>query len=188
MKVEKRKIGKNGVQCFQRHWFYLHEAMSVYKGKSVEIRYSDDNYRSIKVVLPNMKMCDAHLVTPTSLINPNKETLKVIKNTKSNERRIISEFELIAHSQLRGESTEDRVARELDTEAAVEIEEDILEQEAQMQTGLVHQLTRLDHSMVRHAPKQVKVTGAKVAQTSPDTSIFSEAKQSIIKEFDYEEQ
>lgn len=184
MKAEKRKIGKNGVQCFQKHWFYFHEAMSVYKGKSVEIRYSDDNYRSVKVVLPNMKMCDAHLVTPTSLINPNKETLKVIKNAKSNERRIISEFELIAHSKLRGESTEDRAARELETE--IIIESDSLGREDQKQTGHIHQLTRLARSKASHTPKQVKVTSAKVAQTSIDTSIFFEAEQSIIKEFDYE--
>jgi hypothetical protein len=65
MKAEKRVIRKNGVQCFQRHWFYWHERMSVYKGQAVEVRYSDSDYGRVWVVLPGGEMCEAALVTPT---------------------------------------------------------------------------------------------------------------------------
>lgn len=185
MKTEKRTIFKNGVQCFQKHWFYLHEAMSRYKGNSVEIRYSDDCYKSIKVILPNLQMCEAQLVTPTSLLSPNKETLKVIRNARANERKIIREFDLITQSQLRGETIEDRIIQMYESEEMEVVDEDASEN-AQAKTSSVHQLTRLDHVRPVVASKH-EVTGANVKEATSDTSIFSEHEEIKIKEFDYDE-
>jgi hypothetical protein len=185
MKAEKRTIGKNGVQCFQKHWSYLHEAMSRYKGRSVEIRYSDDNYKSVKVILPNMQMCEAQLVTPTSLLNPNKETLKVIKNARANERKIRQEFDLITQSQLRGETIEDRIVQMQKSEET-EIFDDNSSEVVGDETGSVHQLIRLDYVRPVVASKH-KVTSANVKEATSDTSIFTDQKDIKIKEFDYDE-
>lgn len=185
MKAEKRTIGKNGVQCFQKHWFYFHEAMSIYQGKSVEIRYSDENYKSVKVILPNMQMCEAHLVTPTSLLNPNKETLKVIKNARANERKLMREFDLITQSQLRGEIVEDRIVQVKESEET-EIFDENASEDVGAKTGSVHQLIRLDHVRPVVASKQ-EITDINVKEATADTSIFTDPKDIKIKEFDYDD-
>jgi hypothetical protein len=185
MKAEKRVIRKNGVQCFQKHWFYLDEAMNRYKGKSVEIRYSDDDYSRVTVILPNLQLCEAHLVTPTSLLNPNKQTLQTVRNARANDRKIIREYDLIAQSYLRGETTEDRVAQELETEKLTSIEDEIQEN-TQALSGNVHQLTRLDHIKPAVTSKQ-EITTANVKEATTDNSIFTAPEYFNIKEFDYDE-
>ena len=185
MNSERRVIGKNGVQCFQKHWFYFDKAMSEFKGCSVEIRYSDGDYNKVFVVLPNMKMCEAERLNPTSLINPNKETLKRIRKAKAHEKRLVKEFELITHSRLRGETVEDRVARDLE-----EIEEHEPEgstDDTEPPQGRVHQLTRLDHVQHRRAPGGAAVTRAMVSQSLADSSIFVDVPEKRIKEFEYDE-
>jgi Mu transposase, C-terminal len=184
MKPEKRIIRKNGVQCFQKHWFYLHEAMSIYKGRSVEVRYSDDNYKSVQVILPNMKMCEAQLITPTSLLNPNKETLKLIKNARANERKIMREFDLITQSQLRCETVEDRVVQMQESEETEDFDENASE-DVGAKTSSVHQLIRLDHIKPVVTSKQ-EVTSIKVKEATADTSIFTDHEDTKIKEFDYD--
>jgi hypothetical protein len=86
MKAEKRRVRKNGVQCFRKSWFYYHEAMSMFKGTDVEVRFSDDDYGRVFVILPNHKVCEAELITPTSLINPNKRTLETVKRARLRKR------------------------------------------------------------------------------------------------------
>lgn len=182
MKAEKRIIGKNGVQMFRPDWFYYHESMSLYKGMSVEVRYKDDDYSRVWVVLPSGKICEAELTPPTSLINPNKKTLKMVAKRSAHERKVFCDFQLIAQSNLRGETIEDRVAQELE---AAEIPTDDLEQAVQSQGGHVHLLTRLDQPRRKAIPKSV--TGADVAAVSADSSIFETPVQSNIKEFNYDE-
>lgn len=185
MKSERRVIRKNGVQCFQKHWDYSNEAMSEFKGRSVEIRYSDDDYSKVFVILPNMKMCEAELVTPTSLLNPNKDIVKRIRKTKAKERQLAKDFELLNHSRLRGETVEDRVALNLEV-----TDEDGAERstgEPEPPQGKVHQLTRLDHVQRQPASGGLAVTGTMVSQSLADISIFVDVPVRRIKEFDYDE-
>lgn len=186
MKAEKRTIQKNGVQCFQKHWFYYHEAMSLYKGLSVEVRYSDDNFNRVWVVLPNTQICEATLITPTSLLNPNKETLKVVRQAKSYERKLQREFDLFTQSQLRGETTEDRVTQQLELEASFAAEDEASEED-QPRASHVHQLTRFDRHKQRQPSKQQDITSNDVAEAAVDTSIFELPNRNRIKEFDYED-
>lgn len=186
MKSEKRMIGKNGVQCFQKHWFYFDEAMSEYKGTSVEIRYSDDDYSRVFVYLPNGRMCEAQRINPTSLLNPDKKTVKRIRKAKAHERQLADEFQLLTHSLLRGETVEDRVARE--TYVSEETDDSgVPSQKGEQPMGHVHQLTRLEHAKRKPAPVAPVVTSLMVAQSTADASIFAEVSERRIKEFDYDE-
>lgn len=182
MKSERRVIGKDGVQCFQKHWRYLNEAMSEFKGCSVEIRYSDDDYGKVFVILPNMKMCEAKLLTPSSLLNPDKETLERIRKVRANERRLAKDFELLEHSRLRGETVEDRVAQDLQVGDGYEAE--VCTDDPQPQQGSVRQLTRLDHVRPQRAAGGVAVTSAMVSEAHVDNSIFVDAPDKRVKEFD----
>jgi hypothetical protein len=185
LRSEQRVIGKNGVQCFQKHWFYFDQAMSEYKGTSVEIRYSDDDYSKVSVFLPNGRMCEAQRVNPTSILNPNKETVKRIKKAREHERQVAGEFQLISHSMLRGETIEDRVAREMYAPDVISDSEDPAQDDGQP-VARVHQLTRLDHAKRKLTTGAQLVTGAMVAQSSSDLPTFSEESESRIKEFDYD--
>jgi hypothetical protein len=186
LKSEQRVIGKNGVQCFQKHWFYLGESLSEFKGSSVEVRYSDDDYSRVFVFLPNGRMCEARRVNPTSLLNPDKETVKRIRQVKRHERLLAEEFQLLSHSQLRGETVEDRVARE--TYAAEETSDSgDSSGEDEQPEGRVYQLTRLERARRRPTPVAPVVTSAMVAQSDTDISIFAEVPESRIREFDYDE-
>ena len=186
LKSEQRVVRKNGVQCFQKHWFYLDEAMSEFKGRSVEVRYSDDDYSKVFVFLPNGRMCEAQRINPTSLLNPDKETVKRIREVKKHERQLTGEFQLLSHSLLRGETAEDRVAREMYALEETPDSEGSSGEDMQPE-GRVHQLTRLEHVRRRPAPVASVVTSAMVAQADTDISIFAEALGSRIKEFDYDE-
>src|ERR1044072_7744772 len=114
MKVAQKTVGKDGVQCFRKNWFYNHEAMAEFKGQKVEVRYSEDDYKRVFVILPNSNICEAELITPTSIINPNQQTLKAVKQMQAHERAIERDFQLIKQSHNRGETLEDRTARLLE--------------------------------------------------------------------------
>lgn len=108
LKAARRTIRKNGVNCFRRNWNYLNPAMSEVKGKRVEIRYTDKDYQHVYVILPSNEICKAELITPTSIINPNKDTLKKVNQLAAQEKQTIRNYKLIDESRLRGESVEDR--------------------------------------------------------------------------------
>jgi hypothetical protein len=132
-----------------------------------------------------MRMCEATRIDPTSLLNPDKETVNRIRRARANERRITNEFELLTHSTFRGETVEDRVAREL--EAMHESDDETSHEEGQPSQGQVHQLTRLDHAQRNRASRGAAVTVAMVSKSSADTAIFAEAPVNHIREFDYDE-
>ena len=184
MKADKRVVRKNGIQCFQKHWFYWHDALSLYKGQSVEVRYSDGDYSRVWVVLPGGQMCEAQLITPTSLLNPNKQTLKAVAEARARERKLIRDFQLLNQSGLRGETTEDRVAHTV-CEVQPEMHE-VQETEPAPQAS-VHLLMRLDHRRMRSAGGASEVNVAEVLKVEADLSIFDSPVRYSIREFDFDE-
>jgi hypothetical protein len=170
MKVEKRRIRKNGIQCFQQNWFYFHEAMSAYKGKDVEVRYSDDDYNHVWVVLPDLNICEAQRITPTSLLNPNKQTLVLIKKMRAKERALINDFHLVTQSNIRGETIEDRVARQLASED-FELDE-VVRKEAINSQGAVQRLTRMDKKKLGTTQGNANLTVKDVAEVETEELIF----------------
>lgn len=170
MKVEKRRVRKNGVQCFRKDWFYYHEAMSMFKGRDVEVRFSDDDYGRVFVILPNHKMCEAELITPTSLTNPNKATVNTIKRARAFERALTNNFNFVAQANLRGESLEDRVAAQIELGEAATTEPRAGALAPSRAT--VHKLTRMDQRTLPARRNIRQVTAAEVSHAEADTSIF----------------
>lgn len=140
MKADKRKIGKDGIQMFQSHWYFLHEAMSEFKGQEVEIRYTDGDYSRIWAILPDAQIVEASLITPSSILNPNKRTMQMVKQQQHHERNVIRDFRFIQDSNWRGESAEDRVAH-LVNPAEVEVPQKIAVGD---NSPRIHNLTRFD--------------------------------------------
>jgi hypothetical protein len=111
LKAEGRTVRKNGVTCFQRDWSYWHADLSRHKGRKLEIRYSERDCRRVWVVLPDRRLVEAELVTPTPLLEPNKETLRLVAQARRREKKLLDEFHLLAQARVRGESVEERVNR-----------------------------------------------------------------------------
>lgn len=164
LKADRRVIRKNGVQCFQKHWFYFHEKLSEFKGRSVEVRYSDEDYGRVWVVLPGGEMCEAGLITPTPLLNPDRRTLKTVAEARAHEKRIIRDYQLIQQSAVRGEGTEDRVGQLLNLAAGSPVPEDT--------PARVHILHRLDRRPLTPVAQPRVITAADVAAAPADFSIL----------------
>jgi len=136
------------------------------------------------VVLPNHQLCEAVLVTPTSILKPDKRTLKRVAEARAHERKVIREANLLHASNLRGDTTEDRVAGQLPQEQR---EANTLEQPNA--PASVHQLTRLDRLKLRQVAGVAHITDEQVASIEADFSILqAEELSAAVKEFDYEEE
>ena len=184
MRAEKRRIRKNGVQCFQSHWFYYHEALAEFKGADVEVRYSDCDYNRVWVLLPNRQLCEAVLITPTSILNPDKQTLKRVSEARAHERKLIRESNLLHASNMRSETAEERTARELQA-----TEPKASETEPQNSQARVYQLTRMERPKLRQVISSHTVTTAEVTSVEADFSILQPVPQSVqVRGFDYEEE
>lgn len=186
MKAERRTIGKNGVQMFQKHWSYLHEGMSLFKGCEVEVRYTDDDYSRVWVILPNGNILESQLVTPTSIISPNKQTLGMVKQAAAHERKVIRDFNFITHSTIRGETTEDRVARLIEQEEVEQVEAVAAEAGGGGRAS-VHVLSRMDRPKLRATSGRGSVTAADVSSAVADESIFGASDRGRVTEFDFED-
>lgn len=182
MRSEKRRINRDGVQLFQKNWNYLHEAMLGFVGAEVEVRYMDGDYNSVFVILPDNQICEATRVTPSSIINPNKYTLKTIAHARSHEKRINEQFHLLAQSQLRGETTEDRVAHELEIGGTSHEKEGDMDQKASILL-----LTRMSRKKLYAVSNPKEVTVTDVAKADADISIFAVSEVGNVSEFDYED-
>jgi len=184
MRAEKRRVRKNGVQCFQSHWFYYHEAMAEWKGSDVEVRYAASDYSRVWVLLPNHQLCEAGLVTPTSILRPDKQTLKLVAEARAHERKLIREANLLHASNLRGETVEERVAEQLPPE-----DRDGEKSAHTNSPAHVHQLTRLDRRKLRQVVNASHITDEQVARIEADFSILqAEEASATVKEFAYEEE
>jgi hypothetical protein len=190
MRADKKTITKNGVQMFQRNWNYLHTEMSEFKGREVEVRHTDD-YRQVWVILPPTsekpaRIVEAGLVTPTPLLNPNKETLQKVSQAKAHERKVMREFSFITQSQIRGETTEDRVAALIQPEE-VEVVEAIAAEGGGGSRSQIHVMTRMNAPKLRVASQQRTVTATEVSSVERDASIFDAPERGRVAEFDFEE-
>lgn len=182
MKPATRRINRNGVQLFQKGWNYLHESMLGFVKAEVEVRYTEGDYNTVFVILPDKQICEATRITPSSVINPNKYTLKTIANARAHEKRINEQFHLIAQSRLRGETTEDRVAHEL----VIGGPSHEMEGEP-AQTASIHLLTRMSRKKLSSVLNPNDITATDVAKAETDTSIFDVSKVGNVREFDYED-
>ncbi len=151
MKADRRKIGKNGIQMFQSHWYFLHPDMAEFKGEQVEVRYDDSDYSRIYAVLPNSRIVEAELITPSSILNPNKKTMERVAKQANYERKVVRDFQLIQQSQYRGESVEDRIP-----DAMKLVEEEEVRATGTGGGAKVHQFTRMSKPISRK--KTVKTT------------------------------
>lgn len=107
LKSKVKTIGKNGVICFQKNYSYWHDSMAeVADGVKVQIKFTDQDYKKIWVVMPDKKLVEAKLVEPVAFLNPNKETLKMVKKMEAKKRETIRNFHLLQQSNLRFENTE----------------------------------------------------------------------------------
>ncbi len=176
MKADKRKIGKDGIQMFQSHWYFLHEAMSEFKGQEVEIRYSDGDYSRIWAILPNASIVEAGLITPTSILNPNRKTMEAVKRQQNHERNVIRDFQFINQSNWRGETTEDRTAQLINPAEIEEIPQKIAVNDAPR----IHNLTRFDTPKTgRFKPTQVSTEQVESAEV---IDIFRKPERAKIKD------
>ena len=116
MKAARRKIGKDGIQMFQSHWYFLAEEMAAFKGQEVEVRFSEGDYSRIWVVLPNHEVVEASLITPSSILQPNKKTMEAVSRQRAHEKKLNRDYLLVEQSNWRGETTEDRVAQLINPE------------------------------------------------------------------------
>jgi len=119
-----------------------------------------------------------------TILNPDRQTLKLVAEARAHERKVIGEADLLRASELRGETSEDRVADRLRQEGAragAAEQSDI--------PARVHKLTRLDRRKLRPAAGAPRVTGAQVAEASADLSALEpEPPGAPVKEFAYEEE
>lgn len=147
------------------------------------MRYADSDYSRVWVVLPNGELCEARLMTPTPLLHPNQQTLKTVAVARAAERKLIRDFHLITQSELRGETTEARVAQIIETEA-VEIDNRQVVS-ANKRPRRVSQMTRMDRRRLRALPAKHEVTAEDVAHAVADPTIFiSLSQRSQVREFD----
>ena len=134
------------------------------------------------MILPKGQICEALLITPTPLLNLNKETVKAIRDAKAHERELQRDFNFYTQSHLRGETTEDRVVRQLESESMAEAGVEVISEEA-AKLGNVHQLTRLDRPKKLRSVRE-EITGDDIAAASSDISIFEQLECGHVKEFD----
>jgi hypothetical protein len=118
------------------------------------------------------------------LLNPNKQTLKVVAEANAHERELIRSFNLLTQSQLRGETTEDRVARQL-------TKDDQSENMAALgplnNQAVVHKITRLDRKKLLKVADSCDVKASDVANTKADNSIFDIKQRIQINEFNHQD-
>jgi Mu transposase-like protein len=182
LKADSRIVRKGGVMCFRRDWFYRHPALSmVPEGRKVEIRFTERDYRRIWIILSRKEVVEALLVTPTSLLNPNKDTLKAVAQARRQEKKLIDEYQLLVQSQMLGESIEDRANRQSGEVAQTPIIADT------RQERNIPRLTRLDRYRLKVA-SEMKPLIEEIPGELDDPITGTELVRAKVSEFDEEEE
>lgn len=181
MKAVTRKIQRDGVQLFQKNWFYLHNDMLPFIGASVEVRYTEGDHNSVVVVLPNKQVCKAERLTPSPIINPNAQTQKAIAKARAYEKKINEEFHFITQSQLRGETTEDRIAQELNIAELIPEEK-----EQPTQTASVHLMSRMHSRKLRQVSGGQSLSASDIANVEAEEPLTVAPIADRVTEFDDE--
>lgn len=190
LKPAKGTIGKNGVDILGAT--YVHEALSRYKGVKgsdgkllkIEARYSDEQYSTIWLVLPNGDVVEATRLDRSPILNPNRESQRLVATLTKHEAKLAKDFNLLAHSRLRGESTEDRAVALIKQEEAPMAELPLAVNGEWPPQGRVQRLTRFDGKKLRAAAPQKIVTAEEVAEAEVDASIFNPPRRARVKLFD----
>lgn len=183
LKADSRVVRKGGVMCFRRDWFYRHPALStVPEGKKVEIRFTERDYQRIWVVLPGNEVFEAPLVTPTSLLNPNKNTMKAVAQARSQEKKLIEEYQLLSQSRMLGESVEDRVDRQSGKTTQTPIGADT------RQEGSIRRLTRFDRRRLKVVAFETTSLIDEIPEDLDEAAAGAERLRAKVSEFDDEEE
>ena len=180
LKSTTRKIGKIGINCFRKDWFYWHDDMSEFKGVRVQVKYTDQDYKTVWVILPNRKCVEANLIEPSSFLNPNKETLKQIKQIEKKDKQNIRNFHLLQQSRLRFETTEDRLMESCQAEAPL-IESKLSKTPS---TASVHLFPKITNIKTPNPNKRKLISAEDVSAIKPEISILPDVKPVKIKEID----
>lgn len=170
MKADKRKIGKNGVQMFRSHWYFLHEEMSGFKGEEIEVRYSEGDYSRIWAILPDARIVEASLITPSSITHPNKKTMEAVSRQQAHERKVVRDFRFIQESNWRGENAEDRIAQLINPDDTPEAQRMVVNARP-----TVHTLTRFDTPKLSAVPTS-SITTEQVENTPVVEGLFRSDK------------
>ncbi|HYX72150.1 MAG TPA: Mu transposase C-terminal domain-containing protein [Nitrososphaera sp.] len=194
MKPAQGTLKKDGVWLFGS--YYWHDAMSEFKGRKgpdgkalqMEVRYTDEDYNQVWVLLPDGRIVEAVRLAQSSILNPNKETQKAVAQMIRHERQVINDFQLIAQSNLRGENVEDRVAQLIQVEQPQELPIAVnAEGEQLAPQGRVQKLTRFDGPKLRSVSQKRTVTTTEVSSVDVDSSIFDAPGRGRVSEFDFDE-
>lgn len=192
MKPTRAAIGKNGVNVLGGS--YLHPALSEFKGMKgadgnslqVEVRYTDEDYSTVWIVLPDGRICEAERVTRSSTLHPNKETHKLIATQIKYEQKMGRDYMLLAQSRLRGETVDDRVAQLIEVEQPQELPLAVGDDRRDApRVPTIQKIDRFDAKRLR-AVKPRMVTTADVNRAEPVE--FDDAPRAgRVSEFDFDE-
>ena len=154
--------------------------MSFFKGEEIEVRYSDVDYSLVLAVLPDGQVIEAPHLNRSSILNPNKRTMETVLKQKAHERRVVRDFRFIQESNYRGETIEDRVARQINGEDGTQGHET---QRMAVNAGpRVHNLTRFDKPKLV-SPVSRKITIEDVENAKVIEGLFKPEKPKVrIKE------
>lgn len=184
LKSTSRKIGKIGINCFNKNWHYWHPEMSDFKGLRVQVKYTDQDYQTVWVILPNKKCVEAALIEPSSILNPNKETLKQIKKMEAQEKENIRNFHLLQHSKLRFETTEEKIINAFPTESSVAGSSSSNISSKNSGNATVHLFPSMSKEKTPQIQIKKTISAQEVRLFKAQIEILPEVKPKKIKEFD----
>lgn len=182
MKSTTRTIGKDGVNCFQKNWFYWNDEMSLFKKKKVEVRFSERDYTKVWVIMPDKTICEAKRIEPSSLLIPNQETLKQVRKMRANEKNYIDNFHLIHQSSLRGETIEDRLNKLI-----VIDQSEKLEKPAKQNTASIHLFSKFRKNNLKLVESEHNIVANDVSRIEEIDDFFEPDTTPNIVEFDLDD-